>query len=131
MDATGYENVFMRARLLGLKPREILPLVDEMCEFAELGDYIHMPIRTYSSGMQMRLAFAISTSISADIILMDEWMSAGDASFAERARERLVKMLDRAKILVLASHDEHLIRATCNKLMRLDHGRLIEFRPLQ
>jgi lipopolysaccharide transport system ATP-binding protein len=130
MDATGYENIFLRARMLGLKPAEITPLVDEICDFAELGDYIHMPMRTYSSGMLMRLGFAISTSISADIILMDEWMSAGDASFAERARDRLNRMLGRAKILVLASHDEELIRATCNKVMKLDHGKMIEFSKL-
>jgi lipopolysaccharide transport system ATP-binding protein len=126
-DATGYENIFLRARLLGLKPSEIHPIVDEICNFAELGNYIHMPLRTYSSGMQMRLAFAVSTSISADIILMDEWLSAGDASFTEKAQQRLTRMLDRAKIFVLASHDEKLIARTCNKLMRLDHGKMVEF----
>jgi len=130
MDATGYENIFLRARMLGLKPDEITPLVEEICDFAELGDYIHMPMRTYSSGMMMRLGFAISTSISADIVLMDEWMSAGDASFAEKARHRLNQMLGRAKILVLASHDEEMIRATCNKVMRLDHGKMVEFSTL-
>jgi lipopolysaccharide transport system ATP-binding protein len=103
----------------------VAPLVNEICEFSELGDYIEMPLRTYSSGMVMRLAFAISTCISADIILMDEWLSVGDAAFREKAQQRLQRMLDQAKILVLASHDERLIRDNCNRILRLDHGRLV------
>jgi len=126
-DATGYENIFLRATIMGLRPKEIAPLVDDICEFAELGDYIYMPLRTYSSGMQMRLAFAVSTSVSADIILMDEWLSAGDASFNEKAQTRLQRMLGNAKILVVASHNEQMIRTTCNKLMRLLHGNMVEF----
>ncbi|MGH8678561.1 MAG: ABC transporter ATP-binding protein [Burkholderiales bacterium] len=126
-DATGYENIFLRATIMGMRPKQIALLVDDICEFAELGDYIHMPLRTYSSGMQMRLAFAVSTSVAADIILMDEWMSAGDASFAQKAQARLKRMLDRAKIFVVASHNEQLIKGTCNKLMRLEHGTMVEF----
>jgi len=126
-DATGYENIFLRATIMGMRAKQISSLVEDICDFAELGDYIYMPLRTYSSGMQMRLAFAISTSVSADIILMDEWMSAGDAGFAEKAQVRLNRMLDNAKILVVASHNEDLIRTTCNKLMRLEHGNITEF----
>lgn len=125
-EATGYENIFLRATIMGMRSKEIAKIVDDVCEFAELGDYIFMPLRTYSSGMQMRLAFAISTSVSADVILMDEWLSAGDASFAEKAQARLNRMLDNAKIMVVASHNEELIRTTCNKLMRLEHGKLVE-----
>lgn len=125
-DATGYENIFLRATIMGLRPKQIADLVEDICEFADLGDYIHMPLRTYSSGMQMRLAFAISTSVSADIILMDEWLSAGDASFAEKAQARLQRMLGNAKIFVLASHNEDLIRKACNKLIRLNHGAIVE-----
>ncbi|MBY0271411.1 MAG: ABC transporter ATP-binding protein [Burkholderiales bacterium] len=123
-ESTGYENIFLRATVMGLRAREIEPLVDDICEFAELGDYIHMPMRTYSSGMSMRLAFAISTSIPADIVLMDEWMSVGDAEFAHKAQARLRVMLDKARILFLASHDEQLIRRNCNKIMHLDHGEM-------
>jgi lipopolysaccharide transport system ATP-binding protein len=130
MEATGYENVFLRAALMGLKPREIESIVDEICDFSGLGDYIHMPMRTYSSGMSMRLAFAISTSVAADIIVMDEWLSAGDHDFAEKAQARLSRLIDRAKILVLASHDENLIRRSCNKIMHLDHGDLVRFAAL-
>ena len=113
-----------------MRPKEIAPLVPEIIEFSELGDYIRMPFRTYSSGMAMRLAFAISTSVPGDIILMDEWLSVGDADFSKKAGARLQRMLDQAKILVLASHDEALIQKMCNRLMRLDHGKLVEFRRL-
>lgn len=123
-EATGYENIFLRATIMGLTSRQIEPLVDEICAFSELGDYIHMPLRTYSSGMSMRLAFAISTSVPADIVLMDEWMSVGDADFSHKAQERLKNMIDNAKILILASHDDQLIRRNCNKIMRLDHGEM-------
>jgi lipopolysaccharide transport system ATP-binding protein len=127
LEATGYENIFLRAAIMGMKPKEVEPLVEEIREFSELGDYLHMPLRTYSSGMAMRLAFAISTCVSADIILMDEWLSVGDAAFADKAQQRLARVLDQAKILVLASHNEQLIRKNCNKMMRLDHGEIASF----
>jgi len=129
-ESTGYENIFLRATIMGLRTREIEPLVDDICAFSELGDYIHMPMRTYSSGMSMRLAFAISTSFPADIVLMDEWMSVGDAEFSIKAQARLRSMLDQAHILVLASHDEQLIRRNCNKIMHLDHGQLVSLDPV-
>jgi lipopolysaccharide transport system ATP-binding protein len=126
-EATGYENIFLRATLMGFKFDEIEPLASEIVEFSELGDYIHMPLRTYSNGMAMRLAFAVSTSVSADILLMDEWLSAGDAAFTAKAQARLNSMVNRAKLLVLASHDENLIRRNCNKVMRLEHGQIVSF----
>jgi lipopolysaccharide transport system ATP-binding protein len=124
LDATGYENIFIRAAIMGVKRRVVDALVDDIAEFTELGEYLNMPLRTYSSGMAMRLAFAISTSVSADIILMDEWLSAGDASFAAKAKNRLTKVLDEAKILVLASHQLDLIKAQCNRIVGLEHGRV-------
>ncbi len=130
VEATGYENVFLRGAIMGLKPKQIAILVDEICEFSGLGDYIHMPMRTYSSGMYMRLAFAISTSVAADIVVMDEWLSVGDQEFAEKAQGRLANLIDKAKILVLASHDEKLIRKSCNKLLHLDHGDVVNFAAL-
>jgi lipopolysaccharide transport system ATP-binding protein len=130
MEATGYENIFLRAAIMGMKPKDTASLADEICEFSGLGEYIHMPMRTYSSGMSMRLAFAISTSVAADIIVMDEWLSAGDHAFAEKAHSRLENLVDQAKILVLASHDEQLIRRNCNKVLHLDHGDLVKFAPL-
>jgi len=124
-ESTGYENIFLRAAIMGLMPRDVPPLVDEICEFSELGAFADMPIRTYSTGMTMRLAFAISTCVPADIMVMDEWLSVGDAAFREKAQQRLRGMLDQAKILVLASHDEKLIRDNCNRILRLDHGTLV------
>jgi len=127
VEATGYENIFLRGAIMGLKRKEIETIVDEICEFSGLGDYIHMPMRTYSSGMYMRLAFAISTSVAADIVVMDEWLSAGDHAFAEKAQSRLSNLIEQAKMLVLASHDENLIRANCNKILQLDHGDMVRF----
>lgn len=130
MDASGLENIYLRARVLGMTPREIDERVDEICEFSELGDFIHMPLRTYSSGMQMRLAFAVSTSVAADIVLMDEWLSAGDADFAAKAQLRLKELLGRTKVLIVASHNEDMIRKSCNKVLRLEHGIITEFGAL-
>lgn len=125
MEATGYENIYMRGAIMGLRRRQIVQLVEEITAFADLGDYLAMPLRTYSSGMAMRLGFSISTSVPADIILMDEWLSVGDADFAAKAKVRLDRLLDQAKILVLATHDESLIRSMCNKLVRLNHGSVV------
>ena len=129
-EATGYENIFMRGLVMGFRRREIQPLVDEIVAFSELGDYIDMPLRTYSSGMAMRLAFAVSTCMAADVLLMDEWLSVGDAAFTGKARGRLNELVGRAKILVLASHDETLVKANCNKIMRLSHGELTSIEAL-
>jgi lipopolysaccharide transport system ATP-binding protein len=124
LEATGYENIYLRGVLMGMHPREVRAKVGEISEFAELGDFLDMPVRTYSSGMSMRLAFAISTSVAADVILMDEWLSVGDEEFSAKAQGRLRALVDQAKILVLASHDHELIRRNCNKIVRLDHGRI-------
>jgi homopolymeric O-antigen transport system ATP-binding protein len=123
-EATGYENIYLRATVMGMRPFEIEPLIGEISEFSELGDYLDMPVRTYSSGMAMRLAFAVSTSVSADIILMDEWLNVGDPSFSKKAQARLARLLDQAKILVFASNDEAMIRRNCNRVLRLDHGEM-------
>jgi len=125
-EATGYENIHLRGLIMGLRPRQIRSLIDDVCDFADLGAYIDMPMRTYSSGMMMRLAFAISTSVAADIILMDEWLSAGDEAFAAKCHDRLSQLVGQARILVLASHDQNIIRLNCNKLVRLEHGHIIE-----
>ena len=129
-EATGLENLYLRGAFMGLRRHEVDALVPDITEFSELGDYLHVPLRTYSSGMAMRLAFAMSTSVTADIILMDEWLSVGDAAFSEKAQNRLKRLLDQAKILVLASHDERLIRKNCNRILRLDHGELAGFEAL-
>ena len=124
-DATGYENIFLRGTILGLRKKEILNMVDEVCAFAELGDFIDMPMRTYSSGMVMRLMFAISTSVQADIILMDEWLGVGDAEFTEKAEKRLTELVGNAKVLVIASHSTDVIKKTCTRVFHLEHGKIV------
>jgi lipopolysaccharide transport system ATP-binding protein len=128
---TGLENIFLRGTVMGLRRREIAPLVNEIIEFAGLGSYIHMPMRTYSSGMAMRLAFAISTSFRADIVLMDEWLSVGDAEFAEKAEERLKSFLGGAKIMIVASHDPGLLIRSCTRVFHLDRGRIASDQPVE
>jgi lipopolysaccharide transport system ATP-binding protein len=129
-EATGYENIFLRGIMMGLTPREIENRLQSIAEFSELGeDFLNMPVRTYSSGMSLRLAFAVSTSIHADIILMDEWLSVGDAAFSEKATQRLNEMVENSSILVLASHSPDLMNRTCNRVFVLEHGHITERAP--
>jgi lipopolysaccharide transport system ATP-binding protein len=124
-DATGFENIYLRGVLEGLKPKTIKSKIDDVADFSELGDFLNFPVRTYSSGMMLRLAFAISTSIDAEILIMDEWLSVGDASFNEKATKRLQTLVKKASILVIASHDEDLINKICNRVIRLEHGHIV------
>jgi ABC-2 type transport system ATP-binding protein/lipopolysaccharide transport system ATP-binding protein len=124
-DATGLENIRLRGLLLGMNPREIARHEDEIVAFSELGDYIHMPIRAYSAGMRLRLAFAISTAREPEILLLDEMIGVGDARFFERAQERLNRYLTRAGIVILASHQTKVLHQICNKALLLQHGKLI------
>lgn len=121
--ATGYENIRLRGRLAGLSAREIRLRMDEIAAFTGLGEFLAMPVKTYSAGMKARLAFAAATAAGADVLLMDEWIAVGDADFQRQARRRLQEMVERAGILVLASHDPEIIRLHCNKVMRLEGGR--------
>jgi lipopolysaccharide transport system ATP-binding protein len=130
MEATGAENILLCGLMFGLGFDEIQALSPSIGEFSGLGDFLHMPVRTYSSGMLMRLVFSIVTSVEADILLMDEWLSVGDADFVEHAEERMQKLLDAASILVLATHDEETVQALCNKLVRLAHGEIVEVRGI-
>jgi homopolymeric O-antigen transport system ATP-binding protein len=125
-EATGYENIHLRAILAGLTPKDVESKLEEIAEFTELDEYLEMPVRTYSSGMLLRLAFAVSTSIDADILLMDEWLSVGDTEFSKKAAERLERLVDRTPILVMASHDPTMIGRMCNRVFRLEHGTMTE-----
>jgi len=120
--ATGYENIRLRGRIAGLSSREIDERMDEIAGFTGLGPFLAMPVKTYSAGMQARLAFAAATAVEADVLLMDEWIAVGDAEFQKLAHKRLLKLVERAGILVLASHEVGLLRLYCNKVMRLDGG---------
>ena len=124
-ESSGYENIILRGLFLGLSKAQIEARVGNIAEFTELGNYLEMPLRTYSSGMLLRLAFAIATEIEPDIILMDEWIGVGDTQFVERAKARLDDFIRGSSIMVLASHSEELIRATCNKAILLGQGRVL------
>ena len=130
-DATGIENIWMRGKLLGLSTQQIRGALDDIAEFTELGDYLYMPIRTYSAGMMVRLAFAISTAVTPEILILDEMIGAGDAAFVTRADARLRSFLARTGILVIASHSMPMLRQWCNKGMLLEHGKLIACGPLE
>lgn len=129
-DGTGYENIMMRGIVMGMTPKLINARLDDIAEFTDLGEYLGMPIRTYSTGMQMRLAFAVSTSVDADVLLMDEWLSVGDADFQEKAAQRLAAMVDRTPILVIATHSMDLVQQTCSRVIRLEHGKIVSDSPV-
>ena len=114
-----------------MTPEEIEDRVTEVAEFAELGDYLELPIRTYSSGMLLRLVFSIAASIHGDIILMDEWIAVGDAQFRKKTHDRLLNITNHSGIVVLASHDHGLLRDLCNLGLYLDGGRVRAFGPLE
>ena len=120
--ATGFENIRLRGRIAGLSGKEIDARMDEIAAFTGLGPFLAMPVKTYSAGMQGRLAFAAATAVEADVLLMDEWIAVGDADFQQLAHKRLLKLVERAGILVLASHDTDLLRLYCNKVMRMEGG---------
>ena len=131
--ATGYENIRLRGRIAGLSSKEVAARMDEIAAFTGLGPFLAMPVKTYSAGMQGRLAFAAATSVEADVLLMDEWIAVGDAEFQKLAHKRLLKLVERAGILVLATHEVDLLKLYCNKVMRLDGGvasRIVDIRQL-
>lgn len=126
-ESTGYENILVRGILLGLSQREIKAKMQEIADFTELGEYLSVPIRTYSAGMQLRLAFAVATCIKPDILLMDEIIEAGDATFRVKAEARLSEFIEQSSIMVLASHSNETIKKLCNKVVWLEKGKLKYF----
>jgi lipopolysaccharide transport system ATP-binding protein len=123
-DATGRENILYRGLLLGLTPRQARAMEPEVIAFADLGEFIDYPVRTYSAGMMVRLAFAITTSVSGEVLLIDEVIGAGDASFMAKARQRIDDVIAQSTIFVLASHDFSSLTRLCNRGLVLDHGRV-------
>jgi ABC-2 type transport system ATP-binding protein/lipopolysaccharide transport system ATP-binding protein len=122
MDASGYENIVLRAIVLGLTKKQATALIPEVAAFSELGQYLDLPVSTYSTGMMLRLAFAVSTAVVPDILLMDEMIGAGDAHFVTKAQDRLNRMIEKVSILVIASHNEDIIRSFCNKAVYIEDG---------
>ena len=127
MDATGMENIWICGRLWGLSQTQIKDSLDDISEFTELGDYLNVPVRTYSTGMMLRLAFAIATVRDPEILLLDEVVGVGDSAFFEKAFRRLQGIIRRSQILFLASHIDDILRKVCNKAIWLDHGKLVQY----
>jgi ABC-2 type transport system ATP-binding protein/lipopolysaccharide transport system ATP-binding protein len=124
-EATGRENIFLRGMYMDIHPREMRKRVHEIIAFAAIGPYIDMPVRTYSAGMTIRLGFAISTCIPPEILLMDEWLSVGDAEFLRRAQKRTEEFIGGSNILVFASHSLPLLRRWCTRGILLQKGRVV------
>jgi len=130
-EATGYENIMRRGLVIGARRSEIDARRAEIAEFTELGDRLDLPLRTYSSGMMLRLIFAVATAVEGEIVLLDEWIGVGDQQFRTKARQRLDEIVARAGILVLASHDVDLIKSTCNRAILLEAGRIVAAGPTE
>jgi ABC-type polysaccharide/polyol phosphate transport system ATPase subunit len=130
-NSTGLQNIRLRGLLLGMSDAEIRAKQEEIAEFCELGDYLDLPIRTYSSGMRVRLAFAVSTAVEAEILLLDEVMGVGDAAFMHKAEQRLADLHGRSEIVVLAMHSNTEIRRVCNKALWMERGRVRAFGPVE
>jgi len=124
MEATGWDNIRTRALLLGMSAKEIEEKIEEIGRFSDLGEFLDIPVRCYSSGMLLRLAFATSTAVDPEILLLDEVMAAGDAAFIERARGRMDALMERASIVVFASHSLDMLPTFCERTIWLDHGRV-------
>jgi len=120
--STGRRNIYLRGLVNGWTEDQIAEATIDVIEFAQLGAYIDMPLNTYSAGMSARLAFAIATCFPADILLMDEWIGAGDRDFRKRADDRLKRIIEQAGILVIASHNIEILKNNCNKMLTLELG---------
>ncbi|BBF81379.1 ABC transporter ATP-binding protein [Asticcacaulis excentricus] len=130
-ELTGRENVINMGRIRGFSTRQLLQKLPEIVEFTELGAFIDLPLKTYSAGMMTRLIFGVATSLDPEILLMDEWIGAGDKGFFDKATQRLNDIVTRAKVIILASHNWALISGLCNKLLVLDGGAQVYFGPLE
>src|SRR5215469_13064833 len=130
-ESTGWENIIFRCAFMGMSFREAKRRSPAIAEFSGLGEYLNLPARTYSTGMFLRLAFSISTSVEPEILIMDEMISTGDSEFIEKAERRLREIVDKANILAIASHDMKVIQKVCNKVVWLEHGTIEQFGPPQ
>jgi ABC-type polysaccharide/polyol phosphate transport system ATPase subunit len=131
LDATGLENIQNLGRMRGLSGKQINAKLPEIVEFSELGGYMNLPMKTYSAGMGMRLLFTFATSFEPDILLLDEWLGAGDSNFVHKASERMESVVGGARAVVLASHSDHLIQRVCNKVLVLVNGSVQYFGDTQ
>ena len=123
-DASGWENIYYRGYLQGETPQSIKAKVQPIAEFSELGPFLDMPVRYYSSGMKVRLAFSIATAIEPEVLLVDEVLSVGDKAFQEKAGKRMRDMMAKAQLIILVSHDLDSVVKLCHRAIWMDHGRI-------
>jgi len=131
LEASGYDNIVLRGVFLGLHVSEVRRMIPEIEAFTELGEFLELPLRTYSTGMLLRLAFAVTTAVIPEILIMDELIGAGDAAFVAKAKARLNQMISASRILVIASHDVEIIRRFCNRAALLETGRIARIGPVE
>ncbi len=129
-DDSGLENIITVGMTLGMTYQEVRSKAKAIAEFSELGDFLNLPVRTYSAGMQLRLSFAIATAIEPGILLLDEGLGAGDARFAEQANRRVETLVEKSSALVIASHSESMIEKMCNRAILLNKGRIVAEGPV-
>lgn len=130
-EATGRRNIELRGLINGWTPDEVGARMEGIIDFSELGEFIDMPFKSYSQGMAARLAFATATSFEPEILLMDEWIGAGDAAFQQKAKLRMDELAEKAGIIILASHNRDLIARTCNKVLELEKGKVRRFGSME
>ena len=123
-DASGWENIMFRGYLQGETPRSMRAKSQPIADFSELGDFLNMPVRYYSAGMMVRLAFSIATAIEPEILVVDEVLSAGDLSFQSKARDRMRALMSSARAVIVVSHDLTSLEMLCDRVLWLDHGRV-------
>ena len=129
-DASGWENIFYRGYLQGETPKSVRAKMQGIADFSELGDFLKMPVRYYSAGMLVRLAFSIATAIEPEILLVDEVLGAGDLAFQVKARQRMLDMMSKARLIVMVSHDMESLPKLCERGIWLDHGQVRQAGPI-
>lgn len=129
-ELNAYENIMLRGLILGLSKQEIRKIIPDVAEFSELGDFLKLPIKTYSAGMKVRLAFGIITNVFSEVLLIDEIVGVGDANFMEKAKVRMESLVYKSDFVVLSTHDTKVVRDLCNKAIWLEQGRVKCFGPV-
>lgn len=122
---TGRENIYFNGTILGYRKEQLRAIEQEIISFAELEEFIDTPVKYYSTGMYMRLAFSLATTVDPDVLVLDELFAGGDAAFVKRGKERMYNMIDRARVMILVSHDQSLLRSLCERFIWLDHGKIV------
>jgi ABC-type polysaccharide/polyol phosphate transport system ATPase subunit len=131
MDASGWENIAYRGYLQGETPRTIRSKMEAIANFSELGDFLNMPVRYYSAGMLVRLAFSIATAIDPEVLLVDEVLSVGDLAFQRKARKRMKEMMAKARLIIMVGHELEALKLFCSKAVWMDHGQVRQIGPAE